>query len=68
VSDTPTSDLLDEAAAAGYLGDIPAATLRQWRYLGRGPAFVHVGRHIRYRRHDLDRWLAEQTVHPEAAS
>jgi hypothetical protein len=47
---------------------VPAATLNQWRYRGVGPAYAKVGRHIRYRRRDVDRWLAGQTVHPRAAS
>ena len=53
----------DEAAAADYL-KIPAATLRQWSYLRRGPAYVKVGRHVRYRRADLDRWISANLVDP----
>ncbi len=32
-------------------------TLDQWAYLGKGPAFVKVGRHRRYRTEDVERWL-----------
>lgn len=42
--------------------DVPERTLAQWRYHGRGPAFVRVGRHIRYRRGDVNAWLAANTV------
>jgi hypothetical protein len=41
---------------------VPAATLPQWRYLGRGPKYIKVGRHVRYRVVDLDRWLDEQSI------
>jgi excisionase family DNA binding protein len=39
---------------------IPAGTLANWRYLGRGPAFVHLGRHVRYRKTDLAAWIESQ--------
>jgi hypothetical protein len=62
-------DLLTDKAAGAYIGGIPVGTLRQWRYLGLGPPFVKVGaKHVRYRRSDLDRWLADQTVTPPGAS
>ena len=32
-------------------------TLWRWRRDGTGPRFIPVGRHIRYRRRDVDRWL-----------
>jgi predicted DNA-binding transcriptional regulator AlpA len=60
--------LLAEDEAADYVGRVPPATLRQWRYLGTGPQYVKVGRHVRYRRTDLDKWLADRTVTPEQAS
>jgi excisionase family DNA binding protein len=39
---------------------VPVATLYQWRVTGRGPAGVRVGRHVRYRRSEVERWLDEQ--------
>jgi hypothetical protein len=47
---------------------IPERTLDQWRYLGRGPRFIRVGRHIRYRRTDIEAWLADNTVDPRPAA
>lgn len=44
---------------------VPAATLPQWRYLGRGPKYIKVGRHVRYRVVDLERWLDEQSIGTE---
>lgn len=54
----------DTTATARYLG-LPPRTLEQWRYLGRGPAFVKLGdRHVRYRKSDVDAWLAANTRVP----
>lgn len=33
--------------------NIPPRTLDQWAYLGKGPAFVKVGRHRRYLEADV---------------
>jgi hypothetical protein len=55
--------LLVPSEAAGYVRR-PETTLRQWRYLGRGPRYVKVGHAIRYRRSDLDDWLTANTVEP----
>ncbi|MGH9185221.1 MAG: helix-turn-helix domain-containing protein [Acidimicrobiales bacterium] len=38
---------------------IPLATLYQWRYRDEGPVGHRIGRHVRYRRSDIERWLAE---------
>ena len=34
----------------------PPSTLAQWRYLGRGPAYIKVGSHVRYRIEDVLEW------------
>jgi Helix-turn-helix domain len=65
---TTESDMLPEDAASDYLGDVPERTLRQWRYLGKGPAYVKVGRHVRYLRSDLDAFVAEHRVKPTDAA
>jgi excisionase family DNA binding protein len=52
-------EVLTAAEAAAYL-QIPVETLRRWRGLGIGPRHAKVGRHVRYRRAALDRWLEEQ--------
>jgi hypothetical protein len=36
---------------------VPQATLRYWRHLGTGPESFKIGRHVRYRRIDVVRWL-----------
>lgn len=41
-------------------------TLTNWRYLGRGPAYVKDGGLVRCRREDLEAWTREHTVDPQA--
>jgi hypothetical protein len=54
-------DLLDEKAAADPLQLAPG-TLSVWRSTGRYRIpFVKVGRRVRYRRADLEAWLASRT-------
>jgi excisionase family DNA binding protein len=40
---------------------VPTRTLDQWRYYGRGPQFIKIGRHCRYRPEAIDAWLAAQS-------
>jgi excisionase family DNA binding protein len=49
-------DLLKDHETAGYL-KVPVGTLANWRYQGKGPRFIKVGRHVRYRRSDVEAWL-----------
>jgi predicted DNA-binding transcriptional regulator AlpA len=50
--------LITTAELAPFLS-IPAATLRQWRYLDVGPKALRVGRHVRYEPAEVRRWLTE---------
>lgn len=61
-----TTDLIDPSTLSRELG-IPERTLSQWRYLGRGPRYVRVGKYVRYSRPDVTSWLASQTVDPASA-
>lgn len=36
---------------------IPKQTLYRWRSEGVGPPGLRLGRHVRYRRSDVDAWL-----------
>jgi hypothetical protein len=45
--------------AAAYL-IIQPATLEQWRWSGKGPPFIKIGRIVRYRISDLDAYLSER--------
>ncbi|WP_005036566.1 helix-turn-helix transcriptional regulator [Holophaga foetida] len=53
--------LLDSLHAAGVL-NVSVLTLADWRCKGTGPAFLKVGRCVRYRRSDLEAWLNSRTV------
>jgi predicted DNA-binding transcriptional regulator AlpA len=62
-----TSDrLLRPADVAERIG-IPVGTLANWRCDGRGPRYLKVGRHVRYRAADLETWLDRQTVKRRSA-
>jgi excisionase family DNA binding protein len=51
--------LLTVEDLAEYLS-VPVATLYAWRYHRQGPPGFRVGRHVRYRSADIERWLAGQ--------
>ena len=54
---------LREPDAGAYVG-YSRPYLRQCRMRGTGPAYVRVGRSIRYLTTDLDTWLAQHRVDP----
>ena len=56
---------LTETEAATRLG-LKVATLRAWRNQGRGPAYVRLGRAIRYLSTDLDEFLHSNRHNPGA--
>jgi len=60
------SELLTDHEAAALLRCSRFALVR-FRQERRGPAFVRVGKLIRYRQSDLLDYLAERTVRPEAS-
>jgi len=55
----PSSLCVDERHVAAQL-QVKPGTLRKWRFLGRGPQFLRVGRSIRYRVEDIESWLASR--------
>jgi excisionase family DNA binding protein len=60
-------DLFEDHTLAEIL-NVPVATLANWRYQGRGPRFVKVGRHVRYRRSDVEAWLERNARESTAAA
>lgn len=48
---------IDEVSA--YLG-IPVDSLRRWRTQGTGPRAAKLGKHLRYRKDEVDRWVTER--------
>jgi predicted DNA-binding transcriptional regulator AlpA len=64
MSDLPQLEdvLLDERAAARFLAVTPR-TLQNWRQKRIGPRwYAYSSRCVRYRRSDLDAWLATRTA------
>ncbi len=58
--------LLTAQELALYL-EVPVATVYAWRHRRRGPPGFKVGRHLRYRARDVERWildLVEENVVP----
>jgi predicted DNA-binding transcriptional regulator AlpA len=60
-----SNEPLTESEAAARLG-LKIATLRAWRHQGRGPAYVRLGRAIRYLVRDIDEFLTENRHGPSA--
>jgi excisionase family DNA binding protein len=51
--------LLSPTDLASYLA-VPLATVYRWRSRREGPCGIRVGRHVRYRLADVERWIDEQ--------
>jgi len=51
--------LIDVQQLADYL-DVPVKTLYAWRYRREGPPAFRVGRHLRYRRSDIQQWIQQR--------
>ena len=56
----PLQEGREVAAAIG----VKPQTLAAWRNRGEGPPFVKVGKLIRYRTSDINKWLATRLVEP----
>lgn len=41
---------------------VPVATLAQWRYVGKGPAYLKLGGAVRYRLEDVESYEDEHLV------
>ena len=51
--------LLSVEDLAAYL-EVPVATVYAWRHRRQGPPGFRVGRHLRYRRSDVERWIDDR--------
>lgn len=58
-----TIDLITEDEAAAILG-LKKATLQQRRWQKQPPAYVKIGRFVRYRMEDIAAYLDSCVVHP----
>jgi excisionase family DNA binding protein len=59
-------NLASGAEVAEVLG-IPEKTLTQWRSDDKGPKYLKVGKHVRYRWTDVNRWLVTLEAEPVGA-
>jgi excisionase family DNA binding protein len=57
---TEVAEWLSPESLATWL-DVPVRTVYAWNHKNTGPRPVRVGRHVRYRRSDVEAWLVEQT-------
>jgi predicted DNA-binding transcriptional regulator AlpA len=48
--------MMNKIQVAEYL-NMSVSTVRQWRWIRKGPKFLKIGRAIRYRRTDAETWL-----------
>jgi excisionase family DNA binding protein len=51
--------LLGPEEVAAFLG-VPRRTIYRWRSQREGPRGYRVGRHVRYRLDDIERWLEDR--------
>ena len=64
MTETASNHPLTETEAAARLR-LKVATLRAWRNQGRGPAYVRLGRAIRYLVGDIDEFLQSNRHNPQ---
>ncbi len=62
-----TESLIRPTDLAELIG-VPVATLANWRCAGKGPPFLKVGRHVRYRPRDVEMWIASRVTTPETVT
>jgi hypothetical protein len=60
-------EVVTERRAAEILTN-KVQTLRNYRHLGKGPAYLKLGRNVRYRVDDLIAYLKKNRIDPESAS
>jgi excisionase family DNA binding protein len=57
------TDRLMTMAEVSDLLRIPVSTLYGWRHRGEGPAGYRIGRHVRYRRAEVEAWIETRADH-----
>lgn len=57
------TNLMNEKQAAAFLG-VAVRTMQWWRANSKGPAYVKVGRPVRYRMEDLNVYINANKVEP----
>lgn len=46
---------------------VPLASVYRWRVTGTGPRGIRIGKHVRYRRADVEAWLEANSTPTTAA-
>jgi len=41
---------------------VPLGTVYRWNYKGTGPTLLRIGKRVRYRKADVERWLDSRAV------
>lgn len=62
-----TETLMSPQELADMLG-LPLAAIYNFNYRGTGPRRISVGRHVRYRRSEVESWLDAQYVDRQPAA
>lgn len=52
--------LMNQVQTAEFLA-VSTRTLEGWRCIGGGPPFIRIGRRVRYRLRDLQKWIEART-------
>jgi excisionase family DNA binding protein len=60
---TVNDEFLDPQGLADWFG-IPIRTVYNWRSRQEGPRGYRIGRHVRYRRSEVEEWLKRQADEP----
>jgi hypothetical protein len=58
------AEILIEKIAAEKIG-VAVQTLRNWRHQRRGPAYLKLGRSVRYRLDDLNKFMENNRIDPD---
>jgi predicted DNA-binding transcriptional regulator AlpA len=67
VSKPTTSEWLDRTELAELTG-FTRRSIENWDQTGQGPRRYRLGNRIRYRRDDVEKWIASREVTQEAAA
>ncbi|MDP8977060.1 MAG: helix-turn-helix domain-containing protein [Actinomycetota bacterium] len=59
MQDHELPELMTVVQLAQFL-QVPVATIYQWRHRGEAPRGLRIGRYVRFRRSDVERWLQLQ--------
>jgi excisionase family DNA binding protein len=65
--DMRVAELLTPQEVAEELA-VPVSTIYRWNYTRTGPPPCRVGKHVRYRREDVDRWIESRVDDPDRAA